>query len=101
RAIVRNPRVLVLDEATSALDSDTERQIFAELEVWLRRRTALVMAHRLSTIQRFDRIIVLDQGRVAGDGSLARLHATCPAFLRLCGGQLEAPAALRSAVAGG
>jgi subfamily B ATP-binding cassette protein MsbA len=88
RAIVRDPSVLVLDEATSAVDSDTERQIFAGLQHWLEGRTVLVMAHRLSTISRFGRIIVLSNGRVVGDGSVASLLRTCPEFCVLFEEQL-------------
>ena len=89
RAVVRDPTVLVLDEATSALDSDTERQIFDQLEPWLRRRTTLVIAHRLSTVSRFARVIVLDHGRVAGEGSVAELLAHCPVFAKLFGDQVD------------
>ena len=88
RAIVRDPAVLVLDEATSALDSDTEGQIFAGLDQWLRRRTVLVMAHRLATISRFERVIVLQGGRVVGDGSVAELLRSCAAFGELFAEQL-------------
>jgi ABC-type bacteriocin/lantibiotic exporter with double-glycine peptidase domain len=101
RAVVRNPSVLVLDEATSALDSDAERQIFAQLEPWLRQRTALVMAHRLSTISRFERVIVLDRGVVVGDGTVAGLAESCPVFAQLFGDQLEARATPRAAAAVG
>lgn len=88
RAVVRDPTVLVLDEATSALDSDAEGQIFAGLEQWLRRRTVLVMAHRLATVSRFERVIVLQGGHVVGDGSVAHLLRSCPAFCELFAGQL-------------
>jgi len=88
RAVVRDPAVLVLDEATSALDSDSERQIFVQLQDWLRRRTVLVMAHRLATIRRFERVIVLEGGRVVGDGSVSRLLSGCPAFERLFAEQI-------------
>jgi len=88
RAIVRNPAILILDEATSAIDSDTERQIFERLEDWLGQRTVIVMAHRLSTIRRFDRIIVLDGGRVIGDGALNELITSCSPFHQLFSEQL-------------
>lgn len=101
RAVVRNPSVLVLDEATSAVDSDTERQIFAQLEPWLRQRTALVMAHRLSTISRFERVIVLDRGVVVGDGTVAGLAEGSPVFAQLFGDQLEARTTPRAAAAVG
>jgi ABC-type multidrug transport system fused ATPase/permease subunit len=92
RAILRAPSVLVLDEATSALDSETEAQIFTQLDGWLRQRTTLVIAHRLSTIARFERVLVLENGRVVGDGSVAELHERCPAFSRLFADQLAAAA---------
>jgi ABC-type multidrug transport system fused ATPase/permease subunit len=88
RAVIRAAPVVVLDEATSALDSETEGQIFAQLEPWLRRRATLVIAHRLSTVSRFERVVLLDRGRVAGDGSLPALVDQCPAFVRLFGDQL-------------
>jgi ATP-binding cassette, subfamily B, bacterial MsbA len=89
RAIVRNPAVLVLDEATSALDSDTEAQIFAQLEQWLLQRTVIVMAHRLATISRFGRVVVLQRGGVVGDGSVAQLLHGCPEFRQLFAEQLS------------
>jgi ABC-type multidrug transport system fused ATPase/permease subunit len=92
RAIVRNPAVLVLDEATSALDSDAEAEILAAMAPWLARRTVLVLAHRLSSVVRWPRIVVLHGGQIAGDGTLSELLATCPRFLALFADQLEAPA---------
>jgi subfamily B ATP-binding cassette protein MsbA len=88
RAVVRDAPVLVLDEATSALDSETEAQIFTQLAPWLRQRTTLAMAHRLSTVSRFERVIVLAQGRVVGDGSVTSLVRDCPPFARLFAEQL-------------
>jgi subfamily B ATP-binding cassette protein MsbA len=88
RAILRDPAVLVLDEATGAIDGDTERQIFAGLEDWLARRTVLVMAHRLSTVARFDRIAVMTDGRVADTGGLDELAGRCASFRELFGDQL-------------
>lgn len=69
RAILKDAPILVLDEATSALDSDSERMIQASLENLMKNRTAIVIAHRLSTIAKLDRIIVLEDGRVAEDGT--------------------------------
>ena len=100
RAIVRDPAVLVLDEATSALDSDTEGQIFTGLDAWLRQRTVLVMAHRLATVSRFERIIVLQGGRVVGDGSVAELLRSCAAFGDLFAEQLTPLGWPQSAAAG-
>jgi ATP-binding cassette subfamily B protein len=90
RAIVRAPAVVVLDEATSGLDGDTEARIFAGLESWLGGRTLLVISHRLATVARFDRILVLADGRLVGDGSLPDLMQTSPAFAQLFADQLGA-----------
>src|SRR5690606_32267943 len=64
RALLKNAPVLILDEATSALDSQAERHIQEALQVLMRDRTTLVIAHRLSTVESADRIIVLDRGRI-------------------------------------
>jgi ABC-type transport system involved in Fe-S cluster assembly fused permease/ATPase subunit len=69
RAILKNPSILIFDEATSALDSETEKGIQAELDRIARGRTTLVIAHRLSTVMDADRILVLDQGRIAERGT--------------------------------
>lgn len=86
RAILRNPPLLILDEATSALDTESERKVQAALAELMKNRTTLVVAHRLSTVQHADRIVVLDEGRVveAGlhhellrrNGVYTRLHQT-------------------------
>lgn len=69
RALLKNPPVLILDEATSALDSESEQLVQFALERLLQNRTALVIAHRLSTVQDADEIIVLDQGRIVERGT--------------------------------
>jgi ATP-binding cassette subfamily B protein len=73
RTLVKNPPILILDEATSALDSRTEADIQATLEAIERGRTTIVIAHRLSTVVHADRIIVLEAGRVAEQGTHAEL----------------------------
>jgi ATP-binding cassette subfamily B protein len=75
RALVADPRLLILDEATSSIDLRTEARIEQALATLLAGRTAVVIAHRLSTIRRADRIVVLEQGRVAEQGSHAELLA--------------------------
>ncbi len=73
RALLANAPVLILDEATSALDTESERFIQASLEVLMKNRTTLVIAHRLSTVENADRIIVLDAGRIVESGSHQQL----------------------------
>jgi ATP-binding cassette, subfamily B, bacterial MsbA len=73
RAIVKNPRILLLDEATSALDSESERLVQEALEQLMKGRTTFVVAHRLTTIQRADRILVLNKGLLVETGTHAEL----------------------------
>lgn len=83
RAILKNPPLLLLDEATSALDAESERMVQAALEAAMKNRTTLVIAHRLSTVQRADRIVVMDQGRIVEMGSHAELAAAGGLYARL------------------
>lgn len=69
RALLKNAPILILDEATSALDTESERQVQAALAVLMKDRTTLVIAHRMSTIEHADRILVLDQGRIVEEGT--------------------------------
>ncbi len=69
RAVLRNPQLLILDEATSALDTESEKLVQQALEQLMQNRTALVIAHRLSTVQKADKIIVLQNGRIAEQGT--------------------------------
>ncbi len=75
RALLVNPRILIMDEATSSVDTVTEALIQAALERLLRGRTALVIAHRLSTVRKADRIYVIDEGRIVQQGTHADLLA--------------------------
>ncbi len=83
RALLKDAPILVLDEATSALDSESERQVQAALENLMRGRTTIVVAHRLSTIEKADRIIVLDQGRIIEVGNHNSLLARNGAYASL------------------
>jgi ATP-binding cassette subfamily B protein len=75
RAFLAHPRVLVLDEATSNLDLASETKIESALDVLLEARTAILIAHRLTTAMKADRIVVVDDGRIAESGSHDELVA--------------------------
>ena len=73
RALIRNPRILILDEATSALDSESEKLIQVALSPLMKNRTTFVVAHRLSTVQEADQILVLDEGKIVESGTHSEL----------------------------
>ena len=91
RALLKDAPILILDEATSALDTEAERHIQAALAQLVRNRTTFIIAHRLSTVEQADRIIVLDAGQIAESGTHAAAAgpwravraAASPAVLRL------------------
>ncbi|MBL8488685.1 MAG: lipid A export permease/ATP-binding protein MsbA [Rhodocyclaceae bacterium] len=83
RALLKDAPILILDEATSALDTESERQVQAALDVLMKNRTTLVIAHRLSTVEHADRIVVLDRGRIAESGRHADLIAANGLYARL------------------
>ncbi|MEM7634931.1 MAG: ATP-binding cassette domain-containing protein, partial [Pseudomonadota bacterium] len=83
RAVLRDAPLLLLDEATSALDAESEQYVQAAFEDLMQHRTTLVIAHRLATVRNADRIIVLDDGCVAAEGSHAQLMKKGGLYARL------------------
>jgi ATP-binding cassette subfamily B protein len=92
RALLKNPPILLLDEATSALDAESELAVQRALDELMRERTTLIIAHRLATITKADRIVVLDQGRIVAIGTHQQLLQTNPLYARLAALQFAAQA---------
>ncbi|MBI4086152.1 MAG: ABC transporter ATP-binding protein [Candidatus Liptonbacteria bacterium] len=96
RAILKNPRIVVLDEPTSALDSITERKVQQGLNELMKKKTTLIIAHRLSTVRNADMILVLENGRIIGRGSHAKLVKACSTYKTMVALQVEGFLADRS-----
>ncbi len=91
RALLKDAPILILDEATSALDSESERMVQQALDNLMRNRTSLIIAHRLSTVLEADRIVVMDQGRIADVGTHTELLERCALYARLYEMQFSGP----------
>ena len=89
RALLTDPRILILDDATSSVDSETEYRIQQALERVMQGRTTFVIAHRLSTVQRADLILVLEKGRIVARGQHAELLKSSPLYASICQQQLK------------
>jgi ABC-type multidrug transport system fused ATPase/permease subunit len=96
RAILTDPRILILDDATSSVDTETEHQIQLALERVMQGRTTFVIAHRLSTVQRADLILVLDKGRIVARGKHAELLKSSPLYANIYHQQLKPRAEKKS-----
>ena len=97
RVFLKDPAVVVLDEATSSLDNESERLVEEAMEDLLRGRTTLIIAHRLSTVRRADRVLVLDHGRVVEEGTHGELLGRDGAYAKLYRGQFRDGEVLRLA----
>lgn len=83
RVILRSPPIVILDEASAALDTETESRLWAGLAGWIAERTTMIIAHRLLTVLGCPRIVVIEEGRIVGDGTAKDLQKSCPAFARI------------------
>jgi ATP-binding cassette subfamily B protein len=89
RAILKGTRLLLLDEATSALDAESEILVQQGLSAAMQGRTTLVIAHRLATVQKVDRIVVMDRGRIIETGTPAQLRQQGGLYARMAALQLD------------
>jgi ATP-binding cassette, subfamily B, multidrug efflux pump len=88
RALLIHPAILILDDSTSSVDVETESKIQAALDHWMKDRTSFVVAQRISTVLKADRILVIEKGRVAAEGNHSQLLRTSPIYQEIYASQL-------------
>jgi ATP-binding cassette subfamily B protein len=88
RALLTRPAVLILDDSTSSVDVETETKIQAALEDWMRDRTSFIIAQRISTVLKADKIVVIDKGRIAAEGNHRLLLQSSPIYQEIYASQL-------------
>ncbi len=88
RALLTRPRILILDDSTSAVDVETETKIQDALEQQMRQHTTLVVAQRISTVLKADKIVVIDKGRIAAEGAHSELMQSSPIYQEIYASQL-------------
>lgn len=96
RVFLKNPAIVILDEATSSLDSESERLVEQAMEELLQGRSTLIIAHRMSTVLRADRVVVIDRGRLVEEGRHGDLLAAEGVYSRLYRGQFREDEVLRA-----
>ena len=89
RALVRKPQILILDEATAALDTETEKLIQDAINKLTENRTTFAIAHRLSTLRNADKILVIDEGKIVGEGKHEDLLKNCDVYAQIAYSQLS------------
>lgn len=89
RALLKKPKILILDDSTSAVDTATERRIREAFNKELKATTKIIIAQRISSVKEADRILVLDEGRIAGEGTHEELFRECEAYREICISQEE------------
>jgi len=98
RALILNPRILIMDDSTSSVDAETEYKIQQALENLARERTTFVIAQRISTVRRADKILLIDNGRLVAEGTHAELLECCELYVDILASQFGAREEVNAAV---